>query len=214
MSSGPTESVIPGVAIKTKMCDGIRTFCQVAVCHCCGAERHFNRGGHKPLPEQVIFKRLRHNGWIPHRKGNHLCKQCVDAQKTKETPDMPKDLTTQSQPAPEMAAAKRRPAEHVKAPAIAIKRLVEIVGVPAAADMLGLSQPPLRDAIRDGEWKKVHERAAESALREIEDDLVIPAVDEGEPLHLVLGKVPAAEVERIVNGAAFLGVELMDLGRL
>lgn len=127
---------------------------------------------------------------------------------------MPKDLLTQTEENEMQTTkkkAKRRSPEFVKTRPVALQKLVDRIGIPRAAEMLGLSDPPIRDALRDGEWRLAFERAAADALRQITPEQE-PETEDAK--HLVIGKVPASEVERVVNGAAFLGVELMDLGEL
>jgi hypothetical protein len=127
---------------------------------------------------------------------------------------MAKNITALKEPRSETPAkAKRRAPEIVTVEAVALVRLTDLVGIPRAAELLGLSEPPLRDGLREGEWRKAFERAASDALREIEPGDQ-PEGEQGDVLHLVVGKIPSAEVGRIMSGAAFLGVELMDLGEL
>lgn len=74
-------SKIKGVHIASTQVGGLVRFEQVMQCSTCSNTLSITNSSSTPLPEEVVFKKARQAGWVPHRKGKHICDECF-AKKT------------------------------------------------------------------------------------------------------------------------------------
>lgn len=174
--TSPMQSVIPGVEITSKVDAGVRIHSQVAVCHCCGATATFPRSSGRPLPSAALFKKMRHRGWQPHKKGKHLCQTCINAQKP---PSAIEPNEKENEPMTTQSADLLNKSDITAAPASAdlpeghvdAVYLTELAGLFSSqarmAKEVGVSQATISRSLRSGMCPPTVELAAEALLNRL-----------------------------------------------
>jgi hypothetical protein len=160
-------SRIAGVAVGMEQVDGRNVMFQTPECCKCDATLRINTKG-SPMPEEVVFKKMRQSGWDPDRGGQHLCPACIE--------DMAKpkvETKAKAQPEPVQGRGglrKTRPITY---------RGTDYPSMNALARALNLSMSTIHNAFKAGRV----------------DDLEARPDTNEEPMNKIDTPTPAAPVE-------------------
>lgn len=139
-------SRIAGIEVGADQVDGVRTMYQSCVCSKCGGTMRVNTSKTSPLPGEVIFKKMRQAGWVPDKRGHHLCSSCAKPEAR---------MTRKQEKQEETPKKKWVPARAMKPPKPVTIRGVEYPSMNAAARAFDVNVSHISSAIKHGRLDEV-----------------------------------------------------------